>query len=55
MADVSAPPSEGFRLSQLIYDSRYRSITIQVVAMVLVTGQTAPLTHSELMFLPQAS
>ncbi len=36
MADVSAQPYEGFRLSQLIYDSRYRSITIQVVAMVLL-------------------
>lgn len=36
MADVSAPPNEGFRLSQLIYDSRYRSLTIQAVAMILL-------------------
>ena len=27
------PPSEGFRLSQLIYDTRYRGATIQVVAL----------------------
>lgn len=29
----TAPPAAGFRLSQLIYDTRYRSTTIQVVAM----------------------
>ncbi|MGB0496965.1 MAG: amino acid ABC transporter permease [Rubricella sp.] len=29
-------PDESFRLSQLIYDTRYRSITIQVIALVLV-------------------
>ena len=36
MVDVSAPPKENFRLSQLIYDSRYRSLTIQTVAMILL-------------------
>ncbi len=30
------PPSESFRLSQLIYDTRYRSLTIQVVAFMLI-------------------
>ena len=35
MAMTAAPPSEGFRLSQLIYDTRYRSTTIQVVALIL--------------------
>jgi len=30
------PPKASFRLSQLIYDTRYRSITIQVIAMILV-------------------
>ena len=30
------PPGEGFRLSQLIYDTRYRSLTIQVVAFMLI-------------------
>ncbi|MEX2519312.1 MAG: ABC transporter permease subunit [Paracoccaceae bacterium] len=29
----TAPPAAGFSLSQLIYDTRYRSMTIQVVAM----------------------
>ena len=29
-------PKKGFKLSQLIYDTRYRSITIQVIAMILV-------------------
>lgn len=27
------PPAEGFRLSQLIYDTRYRGATIQIVAL----------------------
>ncbi len=36
MSDVTIQTSEGFRLSQLIYDSRYRSLTIQAVAMVLL-------------------
>ncbi|MGR3485759.1 MAG: amino acid ABC transporter permease [Paracoccaceae bacterium] len=34
--DPSGPPREGFRLSQLIYDTRYRSLTIQVVATMLL-------------------
>ncbi|OCX58658.1 amino acid ABC transporter permease [Thioclava sp. SK-1] len=29
-------PEHGFRLSQLIYDTRYRSLTIQVVTFILV-------------------
>ncbi len=32
------PPKRGFRLSQLIYDTRYRSITIQVVALFLIAA-----------------
>ncbi len=36
MATISDPPAEGFRLSQLIYDTRYRSMTIQVVAFILI-------------------
>lgn len=37
MATISEPTSdEGFRLSQLIYDTRYRSMTIQVVAFILI-------------------
>ncbi|KAA0920461.1 amino acid ABC transporter permease [Aquicoccus porphyridii] len=34
MATVSDPPKEAFRLSQLIYDTRYRSMTIQIVALI---------------------
>ncbi|MFZ3583011.1 amino acid ABC transporter permease [Loktanella sp. DJP18] len=30
------PPRESFRLSQLIYDTRYRSLTIQVITLGLV-------------------
>ena len=36
MADMTAPPREPFRLSQLLYDARYRSLTIQVVAAILI-------------------
>jgi general L-amino acid transport system permease protein len=36
MATLSDPPSEGFRLSQLLYDTRYRSMTIQVIAFMLI-------------------
>lgn len=36
MTTMTDPPREGFRLSQLIYDTRYRSLTIQVVAMILI-------------------
>jgi general L-amino acid transport system permease protein len=36
MTVLSEPPKESFRLSQLIYDTRYRSITIQVVALALL-------------------
>jgi len=35
MTSLSAPRS-GFRLSHLLYDSRYRSRTIQIVALILV-------------------
>ncbi|WP_172299150.1 amino acid ABC transporter permease [Pseudoruegeria sp. HB172150] len=34
MTTLTDPPKETFRLSMLIYDTRYRSITIQVVAMI---------------------
>jgi general L-amino acid transport system permease protein len=36
MADATHTQSERFRLSQLIYDTRYRSLTIQAVAMILL-------------------
>ncbi|MFV1878567.1 amino acid ABC transporter permease [Nioella sp.] len=36
MSSATNPPAESFRLSQLIYDTRYRSMTIQVVAFALI-------------------
>ncbi|MFQ1699398.1 amino acid ABC transporter permease [Loktanella agnita] len=33
---ADSPPKSGFRLEQLIYDTRYRSMTIQVVTLALV-------------------
>ncbi|MDE0522295.1 MAG: ABC transporter permease subunit [Boseongicola sp.] len=33
MATMTDPPRESFRLSMLIYDTRYRSLTIQVIAL----------------------
>lgn len=36
MTTLTDPPKAGFRISQLIYDTRYRSITIQTIAMILV-------------------
>ncbi len=34
MTTITDPPKESFRLSMLIYDTRYRSMTIQVVALM---------------------
>ncbi len=36
MAYAAEAPKEGFRLSMLIYDTRYRSMTIQVIVLILV-------------------
>ncbi len=33
MATMTDPPRESFRLSMLVYDTRYRSLTIQVIAL----------------------
>ncbi|MEM7723438.1 MAG: ABC transporter permease subunit [Pseudomonadota bacterium] len=38
MATMTDPPEQSFQLSSLIYDSRYRSMTIQVVAFMLIMG-----------------
>ena len=35
MAVASDVPKESFRLSMLIYDTRYRSITIQIFVLIL--------------------
>ncbi len=34
MTTMTDPPKASFRLSMLLYDTRYRSITIQVIAMI---------------------
>ncbi len=34
MTTLTDPPKESFRLSMLIYDTRYRSTTIQVIALI---------------------
>jgi general L-amino acid transport system permease protein len=34
MTTLTDPPQESFRLSQLIYDTRYRSMTIQIIALI---------------------
>ncbi len=34
MATMTEPKADGFRLSMLIYDTRYRSMTIQVIALI---------------------
>jgi general L-amino acid transport system permease protein len=36
MADITAPPRQTFHLSMLLYDARYRSLTIQVIASILI-------------------
>ncbi|WP_198731873.1 amino acid ABC transporter permease [Paracoccus tegillarcae] len=36
MSDIPAPAHQPFRLSMLLYDRRYRSMTIQVVVFILV-------------------
>ncbi|SIS68930.1 amino acid ABC transporter permease [Phaeovulum vinaykumarii] len=41
MTDVDMPPKQTFRLSQLIYDTRYRSLTIQVVVFMLFMAGAA--------------
>ncbi len=38
MSTLSDVPKDSFRLSQLIYDTRYRSITIQVIALILIAA-----------------
>ena len=47
------PPKQGFRLEQLIYDTRYRSATIQVVAFILICATIFFLTRNLLANLSQ--
>lgn len=41
MTVVSDAPKDGFRLSMLIYDTRYRSMTIQIVVLLLFMAVAA--------------
>ena len=34
MTAMTEPPAERFQLSMLLYDRRYRSMTIQIVALI---------------------
>ena len=36
MALAADTPKDSFRLSMLIYDTRFRAITIQVIVLILV-------------------
>jgi general L-amino acid transport system permease protein len=36
MSVMTDPPKEGFKISQLIYDTRYRSMTIQIITLIAV-------------------
>jgi general L-amino acid transport system permease protein len=46
MAMATDVPKDGFRLSQLIYDTRYRSYTIQIVVLVLFAMAVAWLLNN---------
>lgn len=46
MAFASDAPKDGFRLSMLVYDTRYRSYTIQVVVLVLFAMAVAWLLNN---------
>lgn len=46
MATITEPPKETFRLSMLVYDTRYRSLTIQIVFLFLFMGAAAWLVNN---------
>ena len=53
MAVIADDPKAGFRLSMLIYDTRYRSITIQIVVLLLAMAGAAWLIDNLLRNLTQ--
>lgn len=53
MTSATDAPDQGFRLSQLIYDTRYRSLTIQVVTFLLVMAGAAWLVDNTIQNLNQ--
>ncbi len=46
MSTLTDPPKPAFRLSQLIYDTRYRSYTIQIIALILIAAGFAWLINN---------
>jgi len=36
MTAIPDPSKQGFKLSQLLYDTRYRSMTIQLIALISI-------------------
>ena len=41
MATITDPPKASFRLSMLLYDTRYRSLTIQAIFLLLMMAGAA--------------
>ena len=54
MTTYSDPPSSGFRVSQLINDTRYRSYTFQFIALVLLVFAVGYLVSNLLTNLAEA-
>jgi len=46
MTIAAGPPRQAFRPSQLLYDTRYRSLTIQVIALALLAALIAYLVRN---------
>jgi len=46
MALATEAPKDGFRLSMLIYDTRFRSMTIQIIVLILVMLGVSWLIHN---------
>lgn len=46
MATITDPPKPGFQLSQLLYDTRYRSYTFQAIALLLLIGGISYLMYN---------
>jgi len=46
MTIAAGPPRQAFTPSQLLYDTRYRSLTIQVIALALLAALIAYLVHN---------
>ena len=54
MTSLTAPPRDRFRWSQLVYDTRYRSYTIQVIALALFLAFLGWVVHNTLQNLANA-